>query len=436
MRVLFTTFAGTGHLHPLVPLARALAAAGHSVAFAAAPAFCPDVEATGFPCFPAGLDEPAAGWGSLVSALRDVPPVGDTYTALFRTHVFGDILPRHMVPDLLTLGRTWRPDLIVRDPGEYGGCVAAECLGIPHATGREGPFRSPTAYRELFGESLDALRRTHGLPPDPEMTMLYRYLGFAWVPPRFLDPAAYVYPVMHFLRPTPFDRSGAEALPAWVAGLPARPTVYATLGTAFNRRPDLFAAIIAALRDEPVNLVVTVGRDMEPAQFGALPPNAHVERYIPQTLLFPRCAAVVTHGGFGTVLSALGHSLPLVVIPIAADQLVNARRCTALGVGRAIEPTEVTPGTVREAVRAVLTEPRYKRQAQRLREEMAALPGPDHAVALLERLAAERRPMPTASAGGGRHGRGRSVRASRSGSWPAVACGPPRRARTPAPPTK
>lgn len=398
MRVLFTTFAGTGHLHPLVPLNQALAAAGHTVAFAAAPAFCPDAEASGFPCFPAGLDEPEAGWASLVPALRDVPHVGETYTALFRTHVFGDLLPRHMVPDLLALGHTWHPDLIVRDPGEYGGCVAAECLGVPHATGREGPFRSPTRAGELFGESLDALRRTHGLPPDPDMAMLYRYLGFAWVPPRFLDLDAYVHPVMHFLRPTAFDQGGAEALPGWVESLPGRPTVYATLGTQFNQRPDLFAAIIAALGDEPVNLIVTVGRTMDLAQFGELPPNVHVERYIPQTLLFPRCAAVVTHGGFGTVLSALSQGLPLVVVPIAADQPVNAQRCTALGVGQAVDPTEVTPESVREAVRTVLAEPSYSVHAQRLREEMAALPGPEYAVALLERLARERQPIFAASA--------------------------------------
>jgi UDP:flavonoid glycosyltransferase YjiC (YdhE family) len=392
MRVLFTTFAGTGHLHPLVPLARALTAAGHTVAFAAAPGFSPAVEAIGFPCFPAGLDEPEAGWASLVPALCDVPPAGDAYTDLFRTHVFGDLLPRHMVPDLLTLGQTWRPDLIVRDPGEYGGCVVAECLGIPHATGREGPFRSPTHFRELFRESLDALRRTYGLPPDPDMAMLYRYLGFAWVPPRFLDPGSFIHPVMHFLRPTPFDQGDAGALPAWVASLPTRPTIYATLGTAFNQRPDLFASIIAALGDEPVNLIVTVGRTMDPAQFGELPPNVHVERYIPQTLLFPHCAAVVTHGGFGTVLSALSYGLPLVVIPIAADQPRNARRCTAVGVGRALDPTEVTPETVREAVRAVLEDPGYTLEAQRLREEMAALPGPDYAVALLEQLAQGRKP--------------------------------------------
>src|SRR5205807_6858271 len=123
----------------------------------------------------------------------------------------------------------------------FGGCVAAECLGIPHATGREGWFRSPAEFRAAFGAPLAALRRAHGLPPDPAMAMLYRYLGFAWVPPRFVDPAGYIAPVLHFLNPVAATRENEEMLPPWVADLPARPTVYATLGTVFNRSPDIFA---------------------------------------------------------------------------------------------------------------------------------------------------------------------------------------------------
>jgi len=96
------------------------------------------------------------------------------------------------------------------------------------------------------------------------------------------------------------------------------------------------------------------------------------------------------------MLGALGHGLPLVVIPISADQPRNARRCVALGVGRSLEPAAVTPGAVREAVRAVLGDPSYRANAGRVRDEMAALPGPEHAVALLERLAAEKQPLLTA----------------------------------------
>ena len=56
MRVLFTSTPNYGHFHPLVPFARALADAGHEVAFAARAAFAPALAHPGFRHFPAGLD--------------------------------------------------------------------------------------------------------------------------------------------------------------------------------------------------------------------------------------------------------------------------------------------------------------------------------------------------------------------------------------------
>src|SRR5438045_3025197 len=47
-RFLFSTGAGYGHFHPLVPLARALQQRGHEVAFATGPSMKPQVEASGF----------------------------------------------------------------------------------------------------------------------------------------------------------------------------------------------------------------------------------------------------------------------------------------------------------------------------------------------------------------------------------------------------
>ena len=102
---------------------------------------------------------------------------------------------------------------------------------------------------------------------------------------------------------------------------------------------------------------------------------------------------VVTHGGFGTLMGCLGVGVPVVVIPVNGDQPRNARRCADLGVGRVIGPDERTPEAIRAAVRAVLADPAYRRNVQGLRDQMTALPGMDHAVALLARLAAERRPI-------------------------------------------
>jgi UDP:flavonoid glycosyltransferase YjiC (YdhE family) len=104
---------------------------------------------------------------------------------------------------------------------------------------------------------------------------------------------------------------------------------------------------------------------------------------------------VVSHGGSGTVLGALAHGVPQVVVPMGADQPFNADRCVALGLGRALDATSCTPMEVCDAVTTVLADPSYREQAHRLRDECRALPGADYAVALLERLAVDRRPIPS-----------------------------------------
>ena len=74
---------------------------------------------------------------------------------------------------------------------------------------------------------------------------------------------------------------------------------------------------------------------------------------------------------------------------MGADQPQNADRCAALGVGLVLDVIAATPEDVRDAVSAVLSEPSYRAAAERIRDEIAALPGPEHAVALLERLVLE-----------------------------------------------
>jgi len=392
MRVLFTTHPAAGHFHPQVPLAEALVAAGHEVAFACSPAYRDTIAATGFRCFPCGLAWLEAEAARTFPQLLDIPP-GRERSGWFAANIFAGATARALAADVLTLAAAWPPDVIVRDPIEFGGYAAAERLGLPHATGGIGWLLPAARRRHILGASLAALRRAHDLPDDPALATLDRYLGLVFQPPWFLGPDDEVPPTTHFLRPAIFDRSGDEVLPDWVAALPARPTVYATLGTISNRTPGLFAAILAALRDEPVNLILTVGRDQDPADFGPQPAHVHIARYVPQTLLLPRCDLVVTHGGFNTTMAALDRGLPVVAIPLGADQFQNAARCAALGIGRVVGPDERTPEAIRAAVRAVLADVTYRRNAAQLRDELAVLPGPDHGVALLERLARERQPV-------------------------------------------
>jgi MGT family glycosyltransferase len=173
-----------------------------------------------------------------------------------------------------------------------------------------------------------------------------------------------------------------------------RPLVHATLGTTeANRAPGIYEAIIAGLRDEPIDLLVAVGRARDPAGFGPQPANVQIERYVSHAELLPRCDVVVTHGGFGTIMGCLSAGVPMVVLPVQGDQPRNARRCIELGVGRAVEPDERTPAAIRAAVRAVLADPEYKANVVRMQRNIQALPGLNHAVALLERLARDCQPL-------------------------------------------
>ena len=102
--------------------------------------------------------------------------------------------------------------------------------------------------------------------------------------------------------------------------------------------------------------------------------------------MLPRCSAVVSHGGSGSVLGALAHGLPQVLIPMGADQPLNAARCEELGLARVLDPVAATPADVRDAVTAVLGRARVSRRGGAAAGGVRALPGPDAAVAELERL--------------------------------------------------
>ena len=115
-----------------------------------------------------------------------------------------------------------------------------------------------------------------------------------------------------------------------------------------------------------------------------------VERFVPHAELLPKCRLVVSHAGSGSVLGALAHGLPMVLLPLGADQPLNAARCEALGVAAVLDALTAASDAVGEAVMRVLDRPSYRRNALQVRDEIAALPGPDHAVVLLERLATPR----------------------------------------------
>jgi UDP:flavonoid glycosyltransferase YjiC (YdhE family) len=296
---------------------------------------------------------------------------------------FGRRVTGSRAAELVPFCQAWRPDVMVCEEVDFGAMVAAKRLGLPHATVlviAAGGFVRP----EFVAGPLDEVRAAHGLPPDPELAMLSRHLVLSPFPPSYRDPA---WPLpanaVSFRLAEP-----APAAPTWLAEMTSRPLVYFTLGTVFNvESGDLFQRVLAGLRELPISVVVTVGGDIDPAELGPQPANVRVERFVPQAALLPHARAVVSHGGSGSVLGALVHGRPMVLIPMGADQPLNSARCAALGLARVLDPLAATPDDVRAAVADVLENPGYRLAAERLRDELAALPGLAEAESLLERLA-------------------------------------------------
>jgi MGT family glycosyltransferase len=208
-------------------------------------------------------------------------------------------------------------------------------------------------------------------------------------PPGIQQPEIADVPNVQRLKPVGFDAGRDAVLPGWVADLPARPTVYVTMGTIFNTSAEVFTTVLDGLRDEAVNVIVTVGANGDPALLGPQPDHVHVERYIPQSQLLPHCDLLVSHAGSGATLGALAAGVPMLAVPQGADQFLNAEALVKVGAALRLLPSELVPTAVRDAARQLLDDPRFADVARTEQAAIREMPAPESIVPRLEALVAE-----------------------------------------------
>jgi UDP:flavonoid glycosyltransferase YjiC (YdhE family) len=367
----------------MLPLARALAEAGHDVAFASGEPVAGEAEAEGFTVFRVGLDMDSVE--PLARRVRDraasLPP--SQVRSFVFTELFVGVELEPRANDLFNTIEEWAPDVVVHEVAEFATPLVATVVGIPYVEHSFGPAVQNDVIRAA-GEATAPAWSSHGLAPHP-LGGFYRYLYLDVCPPSLQVPDVVTGRVQGIR--TVETQPATKRLP-WLDALRGRPIVYVTLGTVYNRNLDVFEALLAGLRDEALNVVVTVGKQNDPAGLGPQPPNVHVHQYIPQELLLPHCAAVMTHGGAGSTLGALAFGLPLLIVPQGADQFYNADRVVAAGAGVKLMPEQLTPDSARNAVRMLLRDDTFRDAARRIRNEFDAMPDPKRAVEALERLTA------------------------------------------------
>ena len=384
MRVLFTSTRGAGHFNPLVPFIEACIRGGHDVMVAGPPALADTVARAGYPYWPGEAppeDELGEVWGRVPTASREEAG------RLVVGEIFGRLNTTAMLPSVEAACEEWRPDLILRDTAEFASAFAGDQRGIRHARVAVSLAAVEQESLAIAGPVLEELRPgiAAAIEASPYLSLF---------PASLEDPEAGEPPHTHRFR-DPADRPSAAALPTWWDD-DSDPLVYVSFGSVTGSMPiagPVFAAVFEAVAGLPARVLVTIGHETDAETLAQAPDNVRVERWVPQADVFGHASAVVCHGGSGTTLGALAAGLPLVIVPLFADQPENARRVDAVGAGVAVAPGEdaapeairstIDAGALRAAIEAVLADPGYRHSAQRIADEMRGLPPADDALAAL-----------------------------------------------------
>jgi UDP:flavonoid glycosyltransferase YjiC (YdhE family) len=387
MRVLAAcSLGGAGHLDPLVPFLAAARRRGDDTLVVGPPGMRDLVGRTGFP-FVAGAQPGEDEVAPIRERLPVAPP--DEALVLGNRELFGRLAATAMVPAVERACAEWRPDLVLRDPCEYASAVVVPPLGIPAAQVAISLAEGEAASIDAAAPALEGHRpgTTGEVRASPYLTRF----------PASLDPS----PFADTVRYHPPPPAPGPPLPDWWGGSDA-PLVYLTFGTVLGHMSIAAGAYRTALRAVAgldARVLLTVGRAVDPAGLGPVPDNVHVEAWVDQADVLASADLVACHGGSGTVLGALTAGVPLVVVPLFADQFENARRVAATGAGQVViaAPKAGRPGRnpidegdapqLASAIATVLATTGHRDQAERLAAEVAAAPPADE---VLDRLVTAR----------------------------------------------
>jgi UDP:flavonoid glycosyltransferase YjiC (YdhE family) len=386
VRILFSSTRGAGHFNPLLPFANAFVRTGHEVLFAGPPDLAGPVDGAGF-AFLQFDPPPEDQLGAIWARVPELPP--EQANEVVVGEVFGRLNTAAALPRLREACEQWRPDAVLRDPNEYGSALAAELHGIPHARVAIGLASVEELGLGIAAGAIDAIRQAEGLASDLRADLLRRSPYLSLFPPT-LDEG--VQPDTHRFHDPVWEQPPGD-LPDWWRGREHQPLVYVTFGSVAGSFPQalpVYGVALQAVADLPVRVLLTVGRDLDPDALPDAPDNVRVERWVPQQDVLGHAAAAVVHGGSGSTLGALAAGVPLVVVPLFADQPQNARRVAEVGAGLAVEPDRddlgATTGPLRDAIASVLSEPSFGERARALADELRAEPPVDEAVPLFERF--------------------------------------------------
>jgi hypothetical protein len=291
--------------------------------------------------------------------------------------VIGEVFARlnsgALVPAMRSAITEFRPEIVLRDPAEFGSALCAAQAGIRQV--RIGHGLS-SGEATLLRYARPILEEWSGGLTDVVAGSAY----FTRFPESF-DLATFTTTQRYQEVPVPRDVRAQEHEGAAF--------VYVTLGTVAPTIPMLlpwYSVLLEALAGLSVHALVTTGRDFDPVRLGPVPANVEVTQWADQRAVTARAAAAVHHGGSGTVLTSLEGACPQLVVPLFADQGENAAMVERAGLGLAVpdlshggpaamrEPQPDDALRIHDALRRVIADAEMRSRCREIATQMSQLP--------------------------------------------------------------
>src|ERR1700757_5259638 len=414
MKIGFVSMPLSGHLNPMTALARRLQSRGNEIVFFGVPDVEPFARAAGLDFVPYGEREyPVGSIDKVYSSVAqlhgfevvrhscmdlnpDLTRVTFDYLAekfaetgveavvIDTIHFFIELVPLSMSIPYVHIWNVLHLD--------FSGATPACLFSSPLDTSPEGLSRNAVNLHKMNAilGPLAEIARSYsdkvGLRidwNDPAATV--SKLAVITQTPKEFDFPGIPWPAQfHYAGPF-HDDEGREPVPFPWDKLTDKPLIYASLGTLVNGLNDVYKHILEAVEPlEDDQVILSVGKNINPESLGSIPSNTIVVRSAPQIEVLKRAALCITHAGLNTTLESLARGVPMVAIPIGYDQPGTAARIAHHGTGEFIEVDELTTDRLRVLIVKVLQDPSYRERADYFRKVISKTRGLDVAADIIE----------------------------------------------------
>src|SRR6266403_3550962 len=273
---------------------------------------------------------------------------------------------------------------------DYSGYTPLCIYGAPHQTTPEAIARNRKGVAKfakmLHNDGVKAYARDAGFKIDWENPG-FTYSKIAWLTQ---TPSEFDFENSHwpsqFHHTGPFhDGKGREEIKFPWERLTGEPLIYASMGTILNGQPEVFRTIAAgAAKHKAMQLVLSIGEQLEPEQIGPVPSNAIIVKRAPQLELLKLASVCITHSGLNTVLESLAQGVPQVAIPVTFDQPGIAARVAHHKTGMVTSLDRLTPAHLSSLLDEVLNDATYRDNARRIQKAIVKTNGLSLAADLVE----------------------------------------------------